>query len=552
MLEGSARPAAAAGSDAAEALLGDLFVLTSMPALWIDRSGEQIIEDALTLVRRMRALDVACGQYVDGSGRTKQVVPRSATEPELRASALVLDQLPLMRAGAEEVHTLTSGEGDLRLVLAPLGAAGAAGTLALGSRRAGFPTRADRVVIDATANQAAIALRSASLYERLRDADQRKDEFLATLAHELRNPLGAISNAAQFLVRGEQDPRRVEMLSVVRRQAGHLSHMIDGLLDVSRLTRGATTLHRASIDLREAVERAVASMRVAHRLDGHVVELTLGAEPLIIDADDARIEQIITNLLDNAAKFTPAGGRIAIEVERRGELAEVRVRDEGAGIPPQFLPHVFELFAQAPRPLDRSTGGLGIGLAVVREIAHLHGGRVRAESEGTDRGSCFAVTLPLVGREASPRMHRAETTDDQPAPRSVVLVEDNADARTALRQLLELDGHTVTVAADGESGIEVILATLPAVALVDVGLPLVDGYAVARAVRADPRAAGVILVALTGYGQPADRARALAAGFDSHLVKPVDQEELARVLAEPAGSRASAPLELVPRESSTS
>ena len=534
-----APPPSDPADDAPDALLGDLFVLTSLPALWIDRSGERIVEDALTLVRRMRTLDVACAQYVDGSGRTRRVIPTVAAEPEARAAAAVLDRLPLMRGGAEEVHTVVADGAELRVVLAPLGAAGAAGTLALGSARPGFPTRADRVVIDATANQAAIALRSASLYERLRDADQRKDEFLATLAHELRNPLGAISNAAQFLVRAERDSQRVEMLNVVTRQVGHLSHMIDGLLDVSRLTRGVATIERSGIDLRESVERAVASMRVGRRLDRHVVDLRLCAEPLEIDADEARIEQIIANLVDNATKFTPAGGRIEIVVERRGDAAEVRVRDEGAGIPPDFLPHVFELFAQAPRPLDRSSGGLGIGLAVVRELAHLHGGRVRAESEGPDRGSTFTVWLPLARGERPRPAGAGATSADRPAPRRVVLVEDNADARSALRQLLELDGHSVTVASDGEQGVEMILGTLPEVALVDVGLPAMDGYAVAGAVRADPRSAAVTLVALTGYGQPADRERALAAGFDSHLVKPVDQEALARVLAVPARSTAT-------------
>ena len=533
------RPPPVPGDDAAEALLGDLFVLTSMPALWIDRSADRIVEDALTLVRRMRTLDVACGQYVDASGRTWRVMPSGVAEPEARACAVVLDQLPRMRAGAEKVHAIVADGVELRVTLASLGvanAAGAAGTLALGSRRPDFPTRADRVVIDAAANQAAIALRSASLYERLRDADQRKDEFLATLAHELRNPLGAISNAAEFLVRAERDPQRLDMLNVVARQVGHLAHMIDGLLDVSRLTRGVATIERKRIDLRETVERAVASMRVARRLDRHSVELTFCADPLVVDADEARIEQIIANLVDNATKFTPAGGRIEISVERRGDVAEVRVRDEGAGIPAQFLPQLFELFAQAPRPLDRSSGGLGIGLAVVRELAHLHGGRVRAESEGLDRGSTFTVWLPLAPRDAPRPADSREVSPELASPRTVVLVEDNADARTALRQLLELDGHLVAVAGDGESGRDLILATLPAVALVDVGLPVMDGYAVARAVRADPRAAGVTLVALTGYGQPADRDRALAAGFDSHVVKPVDHEALARVLAGPPRS----------------
>jgi signal transduction histidine kinase/ActR/RegA family two-component response regulator len=525
------------GDDPAESLLGDLFVLTSMPALWIDRSAEQIVEDALTLLRRMRRLDVACGHYVDASGSTRRVVASAAAEGEVRAASALLDGLPLMRAGADDVHTLRIDGEELRVALAPLGAAGVAGLLAVGSRRSGFPTRADRVVIDATANLAAIALRSASLLERLREADQRKDEFLATLAHELRNPLGAISNAAQYLVRDEEKPHRLEMLNVVSRQVGHLAHMIDGLLDVSRLTRGVANLQRSQLDLREAVEGAIASMRVGRRLDRHRVELTLCAEPLTIHADAARIEQIITNLVDNASKFTPAGGRIDIAVRRHGDAAEVSVRDDGAGIPAQFLPHVFDLFAQAPRPLDRSTGGLGIGLAVVRELANLHGGRVRAESQGAGRGSTFTVWLPLATGATSTEVAPRRPSVGEATPRRVVLVEDNADARSALQQLLEFDGHTVMVAADGESGVDAIVTTLPEVALVDVGLPEMDGYAVARAVRADPRCADVTLVALTGYGQPADRERALAAGFDSHLVKPVDHEALMEILAEP-GRRA--------------
>jgi signal transduction histidine kinase/CheY-like chemotaxis protein len=417
-------------------------------------------------------------------------------------------------------------------VLAPLGVLGEAGTLAVGSHRPDFPSRADRVVIDVTANQTAIALRSASLLERLREADQRKDEFLATLSHELRNPLGAISSAAQFLMRDVAEPRRIEMLEVVSRQVAHLAHMVDGLLDVSRLTRGIATLDRTRLDLRDAVERAIGSMRVARRLDTHLVEVIAWSGPLIIDADEARIEQIVSNLLDNAVKYTPAGGRIEIAVQQHGDNAEVRVRDDGIGISDAFLPHVFELFAQAPRPLDRASGGLGIGLAVVRELAHLHGGWVRAASEGPGHGSTFTVSLPLARGEGL-RAANSGSTGSAPTPRRIVLVEDSADARMALQQLLELDEHVVAVAADGESGLALIFETLPDVALVDVGLPGIDGYAVARAVRAEPRCAGVALIALTGYGQPSDRDRAHVAGFDSHLVKPVDHRALVRVLADP-------------------
>lgn len=519
--------------DATEALLGDLFVLTSMPALWIDRAADRIVDDALTLLRRMRELDVACAEYADAAGRTRQVVASSAAAGgELAASQAVFSRLPLMRLRPGEVHAFSLDGRELRVVIAPLGVVGDFGTLAVGSHRRDFPSRADRVVIDVTANQTAIALRSASLLERLREADQRKDEFLATLAHELRNPLGAISSAAQVLKREEAEPGRVEMLDVVSRQVGHLAHMVDGLLDVSRLTRGIATLDRARLDLRDAVERAVGSMRVGRRLDEHTVEVIPWSAALVIDADEARIEQIVTNLVDNALKYTPAGGRIEIAVQQHGDNAELRVRDEGIGISEDFLPHVFELFAQAPRRLDRASGGLGIGLAVVRELAHLHAGWVRAVSDGPGHGSTFTVSLPLA-RGDGLRSATGGAMFSAPTPRRIVLVEDNADARMALQQLLELDEHDVAVAAEGESGLALIVETVPDVALVDVGLPGIDGYGVARAVRADPSCAGVALIALTGYGQPSDRDRALAAGFDSHLVKPVDHRALARILADP-------------------
>jgi signal transduction histidine kinase len=519
--------------DATEALLGDLVVLTSMPALWIDRSADRIVSDALTLLRRMREIDVACAEYADAAGRTRQVVASSAAVGgEAVAAQAVLARLPLMRARPGEVHAFSLDGRELRVLIAPLSVVGEVGTLAVGSHRPDFPSRADRIVIDVTANQTAIALRSASLLERLREADQRKDEFLATLAHELRNPLGAISSASQFLMRDESEPRRIEMLEVVSRQVGHLAHMVDGLLDMSRLTRGVATLDRKHLDLRDAVERAVGSMRIGHRLDRHSVEVIPWSAALVIDADEARVEQVVTNLLDNAVKYTPAGGRIEIAVRQHGDNAEVVIRDDGIGISDAFLPHVFELFAQAPRPLDRASGGLGIGLAVVREVAHLHGGWVRADSEGAGHGSAFTVSLPLARGEGM-RAASSGFVGSAPTPRRIVLVEDGPDARMALQQLLELDGHNVTVAADGESGLALIVEMMPDVALIDVGLPGIDGYAVARAVRAEPSCAGVALIALTGYGQPSDRDHALGAGFDSHLVKPVDHRTLARVLADP-------------------
>jgi signal transduction histidine kinase len=519
-------------ADSPEGLLGDLVVLATLPALWIERRPERILDDALTLLRRMRSVELACGELGVGSGPQQHIVPSVSTDEERALAAIVHEHLPRMRPQAREAHTLETPAGALRVIIAPIGVADVAGTLAIGSFDPLFPRRADRVLLDVGANQVGIALKTASLIEQLRQSDQRKDEFLATLAHELRNPLSAINSAVGVLGRDGAD-RGTErsMLDLIARQLRHLTRMVDDLLDVSRLTRGSVALVRVPTDVRGVVERAVGGLRMAGRFGERGVLVDLGTRPLVVNADETRIEQVVSNLLDNAIKHTAPTGTVRIEAGVVGTAAEIRVADDGVGIPADFLPHVFELFSQAPRPLDRSSGGLGIGLAVVREIAQLHDGWARAESAGLGLGSTFVLTLPLSNGDASPTR--------MPAPASVlttrriVLVEDNSDALEALRQLLEFDGHDVRTAKDGVSGRELIASALPDIAFVDVGLPQMDGYAVARGIRDDPRCDRVSLVAVTGYGQDTDRKRALAAGFDAHVVKPVDATVLARMLADP-------------------
>ena len=362
-------------------------------------------------------------------------------------------------------------------------------------------------------------------------ASRMKDEFIAMLGHELRNPLSAISAAIAVLQRlGPDDEPASSARAVIHRQAGHLARLMDDLLDVGRVMTGKIALDRQPLRLRELTERAVATMRATGRTERHTVTVTGG--DAWIHADTTRIEQIVSNLLTNALKYTPAGGAITLTVDVDGPEAVLRVSDTGRGIEPDLLPRIFDLFVQGDQRSERAQGGLGIGLTLVRRLAELHGGRVEVASRGTDSGATFTVRLPRASPPSpapAPRVSR-----DAPKQR-IMIVEDNADARDMLRTMLELDGHLVYEAGDGAAGAEAIVSLRPDIAFVDIGLPGVDGYEVARRLRADARASRTKLVALTGYGQPEDARRARKAGFDLHLIKPVDPAILGTVLARLAG-----------------
>jgi signal transduction histidine kinase/CheY-like chemotaxis protein len=358
------------------------------------------------------------------------------------------------------------------------------------------------------------------------EANRVKDEFLAMLGHELRNPLAAISNAVHVL---EQRAGRSKdgAHAILRRQVEHLTHLVDDLLDVERVMTGKIALERSPLELADVVEHTLATLNAAGRLDRH--DLEVNTSSVWVDADATRIDQIVANLVVNAVKYTPAGKGIAISVAREDGEAVLRVRDEGVGIEPALLPRIFDLFVQGKRSLDRAQGGLGIGLTLVRRLADLHGGTVTAESEGLGRGSSFTLRLPAV--EPPANLPQARPIAPPPVSRTVLIVEDNHDARATLRELLETAGHTVHEAIDGPRGLDAALKLRPEVAFVDLGLPGMDGLELARRIRASPEGRGLRLVALTGYGSAADRARSREAGFDVHLVKPVDRETLERVLA---------------------
>lgn len=363
--------------------------------------------------------------------------------------------------------------------------------------------------------------------EAYRAADRTKDEFLAMLSHELRTPLAALTTAAHVLrVARDGDDKARQARGVIERQTKHMARLVEDLLDVSRVAMGKVALQRETIDLAEVVENLVAGWRSAGRLERH--DVAHATVPVWIDADRTRIDQIVSNLLDNALKFTPAGGHIEITARQENGEAVLRIADDGEGLAPEAMERIFDLFAQGSQGLDRSRGGLGIGLALVKHLTEMHGGTVQVTSEGVGRGSVFTVRLPAVVR---PRQQvDTAATGKRVEPCRILIIEDNDDARQMLSAALMLSGHEVREARDGASGLAAAAAAHPDVALIDIGLPDIDGYEVARRLRANLTNKRIPLIALSGYGRPADLKRALEAGFDSHLTKPVAVEQVHSVI----------------------
>jgi len=362
---------------------------------------------------------------------------------------------------------------------------------------------------------------------QLETADRQKDEFLAMLAHELRNPLAPIRNAGELLSRSmPTDTRAQTAVGIVKRQVTHLTRLVDDLLDVSRITQGRIELRREPVALADVIAQALETVEPLLREKRHKVAVTQGFEPLRVNGDPARLVQCVANVLTNAAKYTDAEGDIRVEAHREEKEAVITITDNGPGIAPDLLPRVFELFVQGQRTLDRSQGGLGIGLSVVRRLIDMHGGEVHVTSN-VDEGTAFEFRLPLI--EANTATEAAAATNVS-ARRRVLIVDDNEDAAESLSMLLSLDGHEVRTVATAQGALEVVRQSPPEVVLLDIGLPDIDGYEVARRVRAMPDRAQVRLVALTGYGQSEDRRRTESIGFDAHLVKPVDLALLQRTL----------------------
>lgn len=377
--------------------------------------------------------------------------------------------------------------------------------------------------------------------DQLRDADRMKDEFLAMLGHELRNPLAPIATAAEILRLGEPDRARVLRASeIISRQVGHMTALINDLLDASRVARGRITLRREAVDLAHVIADAVEQAHSLMEARRHRLEIRQPAQQIEVDADRTRLTQVFGNLLTNAAKYTPEGGHITLSVERRAGEVLVAVRDDGVGIPAAFIPYLFDYFTQGKRTIDRSEGGLGLGLGLVKALVDLHGGKVWAESEGEGKGSSFFVALPALSpRAAGTPLSKQPPAGAQGAALRVMIVDDNVDAATMLAMLIASMGHETAVYHSGAAAIGGAAATSPHLVFLDIGLPDISGYDVAPQIKRLPGMQACVLVALTGYGATEDLERARAAGFDLHLLKPASRQDLLAVVDEVAARAAA-------------
>jgi signal transduction histidine kinase len=379
-----------------------------------------------------------------------------------------------------------------------------------------------KVMRDLTAQKAA--------EDALRDADQKKDEFLALLAHELRNPLAPIRTAVAILQQPTADAEaRARAREMMARQISHMVRLIDDLLDVSRISKGKIELRREKVQLAAVLTTAVETSRPLIDSNRHELTVNVPDQTVWLDADPTRLGQVVSNLLNNSAKFTPEGGRIRLSAAVEGSTAVIRVADNGSGIAPDVLPRMWEMFAQADRTIGRSHGGLGIGLTLVRRLVEMHGGTAEASSAGPGQGSEFTIRLPVARPPAAEAASSSES-DSRPACHRILVVDDNEDGAETLATLLGLFGHEVRIAHDGAAALAVADEYRPDVILLDIGLPGMDGYEVARRLRDRDEFRATRLIALTGWGQDADRERSRSAGFDLHLVKPVDPGKLRELL----------------------
>ena len=371
-----------------------------------------------------------------------------------------------------------------------------------------------------------------SRVKQLKEADRRKDDFLATLAHELRNPLAPISTGIHLLRATVADPRAQSTLPMIERQLKHLTRLLDDLLDVSRITRGKISLHIERIDLRGSVQAAVEATRSQFEQLSHELTLSMPSQPVWLHADPVRLAQVFSNLLNNAAKYTQRGGRIALKVAQHAGMVEISVSDDGIGIRRERLEHVFDMFTQIGSPAQQPQTGLGIGLSLVRSLVSLHGGTIEAHSDGPGRGSEFRIRLPMTVAARSRSAAIRTSTHEGRRKLNVLVVDDNRDAASSLAALVELMGHEVRIAHDGDTAVRAADEFRPQAILLDLGMPGMDGYEACRRIRRHAWGKETMIVAVTGWGQEEDRRKSSAAGFNEHLVKPVMPENIEQLLGD--------------------
>jgi signal transduction histidine kinase len=465
----------------------------------------------------------ACGLAF--AERRRVVIMDTETDPAFKSSR---DQA--RQHGFRAVHSvpLVAGSGEVM------------GAISVHFPVPRFPSEREIHQADLLAHKAALYIERARAEQavresarRLEEADRRKDQFLATLAHELRNPLAPIRNALHFMqLRGSRDPDMQNARDMIDRQVRQMVRLVDDLMEVSRITLGQIQLQCEPVSLAIVITNAV---EVSHPLIDsarHRLLVELPDESLYVEGDSTRLSQVLQNLLNNAAKYTPPGGQISLRAERDGEHAVIRVSDTGIGIPPAMLDRVFEMFTQVDRGSSLSQGGLGIGLALAQQLTQMHGGRIEVSSAGEGRGSEFSVRLPLCSLPTAVQVADRAGALYRPDRRRVLVVDDNVDGAESLRLNLEIQGHDARAAYDGAAALALADEFRPEIMVLDLGMPKVDGYEVCRRVRGLPWGDGVTIIALTGWGQERDRRRTLEAGFDHHLVKPVEPQWLTKLIAE--------------------
>lgn len=466
-----------------------------------------------------------CGDWMDDALASAQPSAQFSnglpTAVRIETAPIDLDNAPVLAGGSLLVLPISARGRDLGLI-----------ALARSAQRPAFQESDVTLALD-VANRGAAALENALLVQTIRETDRRKDEFLATLAHELRNPLAPVRNAVEILNRLDLQDQRIERCrTIIDRQVRQLTRLVDDLLDVSRINSGKIELRKERVDVATIVERAVEISRTAIESAGHELSVRLPDTPLVLEVDPIRIAQVIANLLNNAAKYTAHGGRIELIASGDESTASISVVDNGVGIPPGMLGDIFSMFTQVENSLDRAQGGLGVGLSLSRRLVELHNGSVSAHSEGPGLGSRFIVQLPLTTQSAEPmdRAKPADSTAPTAEPLRILVVDDNRDSAVSLGLLLESAGHVVRVTFDGASALADAERFKPTVIFLDIGMPEMNGMEVARRLRNDSANRETLLVALTGWGQDDDRRRTAQAGFDFHCVKPLDLEELSTVV----------------------